>query len=174
MLRLLIMNKTQAVDFLKERGLEISWTTLDRHRKEGRVVAGTVKSRTGEAIDYSEEALLTYLAKELPNPAIALAKPAPAKPSQALAKVPFEALPKGLQVIEIDGEASHPVAKALVEVHQVASRNVWTLDEAVAATGVSKGALKSAIKQKKLRGGLDGGKLKVNAVDARRFAEELF
>lgn len=175
---LFIMNKHQAVDFLKERGLEISWQSLDRHRKEGRVEAGEVKGKTGNVVDYSEEALLAYLEKELRVAVPVVAKPLQreesAKSSQALAKVPYQALQGEIQRIEIVDEPVESFAKVYREVQMFKMRSLWTIDEAVAATGVSKGALRAAVKARKIAGGLDGGKLKVSAEDAQSFARNFF
>lgn len=176
------MNKTDAAKYLN-----IGVRSLERYTSDGRIFTHKIKGKTGPALDYAPEELERFKAElEAPPPVPPTPPPSLADPderSSAASPASSAARPatqSGRALARLSGSETFLVPAAtrgaagrerpLVPVEH---KLLLTLPEAQALTGLSRGALKTAIDAGQLQAATIGRAWRIKRRALEQFVEEL-
>ncbi len=153
------MNKTDAAHYLG-----IGVRSLERYTSAGRIQAGKKKVKTGYALDYDVAALDSLKsmldAEAIGDDVVDVA----ASVGETLARLPRQT---SVAIVKASPQRERPTVG-------IEHKLLLTLEEASALTGLSRGVLRQAIEDKKLKAAVIGRGFKMRREDLETYIRKLF
>ncbi|HEV7378023.1 MAG TPA: helix-turn-helix domain-containing protein [Pyrinomonadaceae bacterium] len=171
------MNKLEAVEYLKSKGVEISVRTLQRAVSANELPVAYVRGHKGDEASFSESDLdrfaerrssATYVSRDVPGQ-----NNGTGGTPQALMRQGTGASPALAQLLSLI-EQARAQARPQETISDLAHKLVLSLPEAAALSGVPVAHLRSAVHSKKLKTvGVGRGLGKVKRADLDLFVKKL-